>query len=213
MFTGIIRHRGRVISISKKKDIIVLEIKPNKKFLVSKGDSVSINGVCSTVMDKRPDSFKVEYMVETQKRTTVKDFKLEDNLNLEKSLKLSDLVDGHLVTGHVDVKGTIEFVQGVPPSRMLGIKVPREYISFIAPKGSIAVDGVGLTPIESGNGIFTVALVPYTLSNTNLGDKVKGDIVNVEIDILAKYMAQLIGLRVNIKKDAKKKTNQVEDRK
>jgi len=157
-----------------------------------------VNGVCSTVakvnkVNKvRKGAFTVEYMPETVKKTTVDRFKKETEVNLERSLRVGDLMDGHIVQGHVDCAGKIIGVDKVKSSKVLKIKVPKEFVKFLAPKGSVSVDGISLTIVDSKKDWFTVSLVSYTLENTNLGKIKIGEKVNIEVDAIAKYIFNIL---------------------
>ncbi len=192
MFTGIIKKLSTVENIARKKGSLFVAINIPGGWKVWQGESISINGVCSTVKNLNKKNFEVEYMPETIKKTTAGNFKKDTIVNLEKSLKLNDLVDGHLVQGHVDTTGEIMDIKKLGNSWILKIKFPKKFSKFIAEKGSIAVDGISLTVVDTGKNWFTVSLVSYTLENTNLGKIKAGDEVNIETDILAKYLDKLI---------------------
>ena len=136
--------------------------------------------------------FVVEYMPETIKKTTVGKLKKGDNMNLEKSLKLNDVVHGHIVQGHIDTQGEIIDIKKVKKSKIIKIKMPKKFMRFITEKGSIAVDGVSLTVVDTGKNRFSVSLVSYTLENTILGKTKEGDCVNIETDMIAKYLDTLL---------------------
>ncbi|OGZ34492.1 MAG: hypothetical protein A2174_02635 [Candidatus Portnoybacteria bacterium RBG_13_41_18] len=210
MFTGIIKKISTIQKIEKRGGNIFLSIKTPAGWQIFVGQSLSINGVCSTVKVVGHGQFQVEYMPETLKKTTASLFKISDMVNLEMSLKLNDFVDGHLVQGHIDGIGKIMEVKkagwehfiSTPPnpspqlrggknlnlSIVLKISAPKQLMKFIAPKGSIAVDGISLTVVDVGKNWFTVSLVSYTLENTNLGKIKRGDRVNLETDVIAKYI-------------------------
>ncbi|MFH0819962.1 MAG: riboflavin synthase [bacterium] len=192
MFTGIVRKLSAVEKISKTKNSLFVFIRTPKGWKIKKGESISVNGVCSTVRAVDRHKFEVEYMPETIKKTSIGNFKKGTVVNLEKSLRVNDLLDGHLVMGHVDTVGTAKEIKKVKQSVVLKISIPINFIKFIAEKGSVAIDGISLTVVETGKNWFTVSLVSYTLENTNLGILEKGDKVNIEIDILAKYISKLI---------------------
>jgi riboflavin synthase len=192
MFTGIIKKVSKVSKISTQKGSLFVVIKIPKGWKVWAGESIAINGVCSTVKKLDKKNFTVEYMPETIKKTTVGNFKKGTLANLEKSLKFNDLVDGHLVQGHVDTTGKIIEIKKAKESKILKIKIPKDFIKFIAEKGSVAVDGISLTVVDTGNNWFTISLVSYTLENTNLDNIAVGDEVNIETDVLAKYVNKLI---------------------
>jgi len=192
MFTGIIKGLSKIERISQKKNSLFVFVKRPKDWKIGLGDSVSINGVCSTVKTVNKKSFEVEYMPETIRKTTVGNFRKGRLVNLEKSLKLGDLLSGHIVQGHIDVRGKITEVEKEKESKVMKIKVPMKFIKFIIKKGSIAVDGISLTVVDTKKDWFTVSLVSYTLEHTNLGSIQKGEKVNIEIDVLAKYLNKLI---------------------
>ncbi len=192
MFTGIIKKTSTVEEIFYKKGSLFVAIKIPRGWKVWQGESISINGVCSTVKEIKNKKFIVEYMPETIKKTTAAGFKKGLLINLEKSLKLSDLLDGHLVQGHVDTRGKIIEIKKVQESKVMKIKIPKKFMKFIPEKGSVAVDGISLTIVDSKKDWLSVSLVSFTLENTNLGKSQAGDMVNIETDVIAKYVAKLI---------------------
>jgi len=192
MFTGIIKKLSTVEKVARKNGSLFVSAKIPKSWKVWEGESISINGVCSTVRQLDKKNFEVEYMPETLKKTTVGSFKKGTPVNLEKSLKLNDLLDGHLVQGHVDTTGKVAEVRKVKKSKVLKVRVAKRFMKFIAEKGSVALDGISLTVVDTGADWFTVSLVSFTLDNTNLGDIKESDIINIETDIIAKYVAKLI---------------------
>lgn len=192
MFTGIIKKVSIVQKVSLKNESLFVEIKKPKGLKVWLGQSIAINGVCSTVKKISKNGFIVEYMPETIKKTTVGEYVKNTLVNLETSLKLSDLLDGHLVQGHVDTTGKILEIKKVKESIVLKIKIPVAFMRFVADKGSVAIDGISLTVVETGKDWLTVSLVSFTLENTNLGSIRVGDKVNIETDVLAKYLAKLM---------------------
>lgn len=192
MFTGIIAKVSKVEKVSFERDSLFVSIQIPKGWKVWKGESIAINGVCSTVKNLSKKSFTVEYMPETIKKTTVGNFRKGSVANLEKSLKMNDLLDGHMVQGHVDTTGKIVEITKVKESKILKIKISKKFMKFVADKGSIAVDGISLTVVNTGKDWFTVSLVSYTLENTNLGTIKVGEDVNIETDVLAKYLDKLL---------------------
>lgn len=192
MFTGIIKKVSTVEKISWQKGSLFVGIKIPKGWKVKLGESISINGVCSTVKKVNYGNFTVEYMPETVKKTTVGNYKQRTEVNLEKSLRMSDLLDGHLVQGHVDCVGKVSEIKKVKESKVIKIKVPKEFIKFLAPKGSVSVDGISLTIVEAKKDWLTVSLVSYTLENTNLGKIKVGKKVNIETDAIAKYIFNIL---------------------
>lgn len=191
MFTGIIKKISKVEKAVNKKGGLFVIIDIPRGWKINIGESISVNGVCSTVRMVNKNSFEVEYMPETINKTTVGNFKKGTIVNLEKSLKMSDLLDGHLVMGHIDCTGRIIEIKKAKESKVMKIKIPEKFMKFIAEKGSAAIDGISLTVVEAGKNWFSVSLVSYTLENTNLGEIKKGENVNIEVDIIAKYLEKL----------------------
>ncbi|MFH1536558.1 MAG: riboflavin synthase [Patescibacteria group bacterium] len=181
MFTGIVQ-KSSIESISKNQVCIK---KP--KFKIKLGDSININGICSTVEKITKNYFCVSYMEETLKLTTAKNWKIKDDINIEKSLTLNDLVGGHLVSGHIDCTGIIKNITKNQNSLILKIDYPKIYKKYIIKKGSISINGVSLTIIDD----LSVSLVEHTIKNTNLKNLKKGSRVNLEFDLIAKYLAKL----------------------
>lgn len=191
MFSGIVEKLSRIEKITKKGELFIY-IKTPKKWKVEKGESISINGVCSTVKNVYQKSFVVEYMPETLRKTTAGSFRKNTLVNMEKSLKVNDFLGGHIVQGHIDATGTVIGIAKEENSVVLKIQAPRKLMKFIANKGSVAVDGISLTVVDAGYNWFTVSLVSFTLENTNLGKIKRGGKVNLEVDIIAKYLGKLI---------------------
>ncbi|PIV83571.1 MAG: riboflavin synthase [Candidatus Moranbacteria bacterium CG_4_10_14_3_um_filter_44_15] len=192
MFTGIIKRVSKVFKVCKEKGNLFVEIEIPSGWKIKTGESISVNGVCSTVKNVGEKSFTVEYMPETMKKATVGDFKKGTEVNLERSLRVGDLMDGHIVQGHVDCVGKITEIKRVKQSKVIKIKAPKAFMKFFPSKGSVSVDGISLTIVDSKKDWFTVSLVSYTLENTNLGKiRVRGK-VNIEVDIIAKYLEKLL---------------------
>jgi riboflavin synthase len=192
MFTGIIKKVSKVEKASWQSGSLFIEIEIPRGWKVKRGESISINGVCSTVNKVIKDSFMVEYMPETVKKTTVRDLKKRTQVNLERSLRVGDLMDGHIVQGHVDCVGRIIEIKKVEQSAVMKIRIPKEFTKFLAPKGSVSVDGISLTIVDSKKDWFTISLVSYTLENTNLGKIKVGEKVNIETDAIAKYIFNIL---------------------
>lgn len=192
MFTGIIKKISAIEDIYSKNGSLFAVIKKEKDWPVELGQSISINGVCSTVQKFDKSSFLVEWMPETLKKTTVSSFKKGQLVNLETSLNLNSLLDGHIVQGHVDAVGKVLEIKPLKDSKILKIKTPTKFMKLIVDKGSVAVDGISLTVVDTGRDWFTVSLVSYTVVNTNFQNTKKGDLVNIETDVLAKYVAKLM---------------------
>jgi riboflavin synthase len=192
MFTGIIKKVSTVEDIYSQNGSLFAVIKKEKDWPVELGQSISINGVCSTVQKFDKKSFLVEWMPETLKKTTVSSFKKGQLVNLETSLNLNSLLDGHIVQGHVDTVGKVLEIKPLKDSKIIKIKIPTKFMKLIVDKGSVAVDGISLTVVDTGRDWFTVSLVSYTVVNTNFQNTKKGDLVNIETDVLAKYVSKLM---------------------
>lgn len=193
MFTGIIREVGRVRSVTRTGGGAVIEIEaPRTAPHVMRGASVAIDGVCLTVTEEGAATFSCDIVPETIARTTWDRREAGDRVNLEPSLRLGDSLDGHLVQGHVDGVGLVESVERKGLAWTVAIAPPAGLTSLIAEKGSVAVNGVSLTVAGTLRGVFTVALIPTTLEETNLKDLEKGTRVNLEADLLARYVARLL---------------------
>lgn len=193
MFTGIIQAVVPVLATFEKEACLVVRLKKPSGWKVTLGQSITVDGICSTVTKKGPSFFEVEYMPETLEKTTAGTFKEALWVNLERSLTLRDYVDGHLVAGHVDARGTITKRESTGNTRVLHITVPRALRKYIATKGSVAVNGISLTVVGVKQDTFSVALIPYTLEHTSLGLLETGDDVNVEVDMVARYVERMLG--------------------
>jgi riboflavin synthase len=187
MFSGIIRATAKIRSLEPRKDGVVVAIAVPRGWKLAKGASVSVDGICSTVVGKKGAAFLVEYMPETLRLTTAADFVPGKVVNLEEPLRLGDTLDGHFVQGHIDGVGVVTGVGSDPHE--ITVRVPRGTRRFLAHKGSVALNGVALTIARMRGSDCTVALIPYTLAHTNLGALKKGDAVNVEVDVIARYLA------------------------
>jgi riboflavin synthase len=192
MFTGIITKVSIVESAKERGDSFFVSIKKPSGWKIKLGESISINGVCSTVKNLAKNSFEVEYMPETLKKTTAGSFQKGRIVNLEKSLTMNQLLDGHIVQGHIDARGKIIEIRSVKKSKVMKIQAPKKVLALIVEKGSVSVDGISLTVVEAKKNWFSISLVPYTLENTNLGKIKDGKEVNIETDILAKYIYKFL---------------------
>lgn len=192
MFTGIITDLGQVRDIRAAGDTRIEISTQFDDASIGIGASIACSGVCLTVIDKGPGWFAVQASIETLSCTTLGDWRPGTPVNLERPLKLGDELGGHLVSGHVDGFGTALSVTPDGASRRMAFKAPRTLARFIAAKGSVALDGVSLTVNEVDGRRFGVNIVPHTLSMTTLGKTSAGDRVNLEIDLLARYVARLI---------------------
>ena len=191
MFTGIIKAKALVKKVESKDGNLFLTIATPKDWVIKSGDSIATDGVCLTVKKVNKNSYITELMPETLKKTYFSKI-VPKELNLEQSLRLSDRMDGHFVFGHVDAFGKIEKVKPAGRAKIYKISFPRKFRKLVTEKGSIAVDGISLTIVSVSKQCFSVSLVDYTLSHTTLGSKQPGDMVNLEFDMLAKYLKTLI---------------------
>lgn len=188
MFTGIVEETGRVVSIkSGNLTIAVGGILPG----VERGGSIAINGACMTVTDIDKNAFSVDIMIETAKRTNLGLLTVGDVVNLERPLTLGKPLGGHLVQGHVDDIGRVATIRREGRELLIRFEAPPDVIRYIVKKGFIAVDGISLTVVDLDATSFLVSVVDYTLKHTNLGSRRVGDLVNIEVDVMAKYVEQL----------------------
>jgi riboflavin synthase len=187
MFTGIIEEVGSIASVPAGK-LVIAASRVLKGMQL--GGSIAVNGACQTVIDFDSRCFSVEVMPETLRRTNLGMLRTGDRVNLEKPLALGGELGGHLVQGHVDDTGRIASVTREGEAILMRFEAPAEVMRFIVPKGFIAVDGTSLTVVEKDSTSFQVSIVGYTREHTNLADKKTGDAVNLEVDIIGKYVAE-----------------------
>ncbi len=193
MFTGLIIEMGEVVSIRRRGGAAILLLKSKEVAYNSKiGDSISVNGVCLTVMDKVGDEISFDLSEETLKSTNLGDLKIGERVNLEPSLTPESKIGGHFVTGHVDAVGRIRKKTKMGNMLKFEIEVPKNLKDFLVKKGSIAVDGISLTVVDILTDSFTVVIIPHTAKVTTLGFKDIGDQVNIEADILGKYVVKFL---------------------
>ena len=195
MFTGLVETKGQIDSFEKNEDGMILRIHHNDSFDVSINDSVSCNGVCLTVVKIDNNSFEVQLVNETLNRTTAEFWKEKDELNLERALLPSTRMGGHFVQGHVDCVTKINDVQNFDKSSTWTFEMDDDIDKYIVEKGSIALNGVSLTVASKNENTFDVALIPHTIELTTFGNLVAGDSVNVEVDILGKYIENFMEAR------------------
>lgn len=196
MFTGIIQEKGKIKNIKKSsgKTAFVIEL---SKLIdnLEIGGSVACNGACLTVINLDQNTFEVEAIPETLKLTNLGSLKIGSFLNLEPPLRLKDELSGHIVLGHVDGMGEVLNIKSEGDSILMTIKFPNNLGKYIAHKGSITIDGISLTIAKVRDKYFTVALIPHTLGVTTLSDRKIGDMVNLEVDVVARYLEKLVGGR------------------
>lgn len=192
MFSGIIERIVKPKKIVKTTDGLRIEFPVPRGWKLREGESININGVCSTVEKLQGAKFTVFYMSETLSKTTLSLVSKEHLFNLERSLRLNSLVGGHLVSGHIDTTGVLTLIRNGEDSRTLTIKIDPEFTKYIVYKGSVSVNGVSLTVVLVDKNSFTVSLIPYTLSHTNLGELKVTDKVNIEVDLITKYLEKLV---------------------
>lgn len=192
MFTGLIKDIGTIVHTNPQGKGLRLGVQtshPDFKVL-NIDESIAINGACQTVVKTSPYRFEVDTVEETIKKTTLGKLKIGDKVNLERALQLSDRLGGHLVQGHVDTVGRVEALQKQSDSWLFQISFPDEFQPYIIPVGSIAIDGISLTVAEVFDHAFRVAIIPYTFEHTTLVNKNEGDFVNLEFDLIGKYIAK-----------------------
>ncbi len=198
MFTGIVEELGSLESIVHGADSAVLRINGDVVLGdVQHGASISVNGVCLTVVEHDAQSFSVDVMAETLRRSSLADISAGDPVNLERAMPANGRFGGHIVQGHVD--GTARIVSIEPGERwtVVGIELPTALSAYVVEKGSITIDGVSLTVASLDAGSFTVSLIPTTLALTTLAHRGVGDVVNLEVDVLAKYTERLLASRLD----------------
>lgn len=193
MFTGLVETKGLIDSFQKNEDGMILRLNHNNSFEVSINDSVSCNGVCLTVVRTDKNSFEVQLVNETLDRTTAEFWKENDELNLERALLPSTRMGGHFVQGHVDCVTKILKIKHFDKSSTWTFKMNDDIEKYIVEKGSIALNGVSLTVASKDKNSFDVALIPHTIELTTFGNLTIGDSVNVEVDILGKYIENFLG--------------------
>jgi len=192
MFTGLVADKGTVTAVDATADGVRLAVETALAPEISEGDSVAVNGVCLTATTIADGRFTADVMHETLRRSSLAEVAEGAPVNLELPLRASDRLGGHVVQGHVDGVGTIAEVREDGFSRIVEISAPAETLRYVVEKGSIAVDGISLTVASVTDDAFSVALIPETLERTNLGAASPGQPVNLEVDVLAKYVEKLV---------------------
>ncbi|MEU8530307.1 MULTISPECIES: riboflavin synthase [Streptomyces] len=194
MFTGIVEELGEVTAVEKLDDASRFRLRgPVVTEGAKHGDSIAVNGVCLTVVEFGDGEFTADVMAETLKRSSLGALEVGSKVNLERPMAVGDRLGGHIVQGHVDGTGTI--LERTPSENWEIVKValPAQLTRYVVEKGSITVDGVSLTVVEAAEDWFTISLIPTTLALTTLGIKQSGDPVNLEVDVIAKYVERLLG--------------------
>jgi len=203
MFTGLVESEGIITRTERVSDGMRLEVyAPEFGRDMAIGDSIAVDGACLTVAKFIRGAFMADVSSETLSRTTLAELRQGSKVNLERALRLSDRLGGHLVTGHVDGIGTLVMRHPAGNSTVYQFAVPRELMEYVVPKGSIAVDGISLTIAQTRADGFAAAVVPHTESATTLGAKPTGSKVNVEVDMMAKYVKRFVELYAGIDEDA-----------
>jgi riboflavin synthase len=197
VFTGIVEQTGRVETAERRGDVLVLRVAAQRSDLgLPKGGSIAVSGCCLTAVEVDGRSFVCELTEETLRRTAFEERLRPGRLvNLERPMKADGRFDGHIVQGHVDGVGRIRELRRSGESADLVVEPPPGLERYLVEKGSIAVDGISLTVGDLRPGAFTIALIPYTLEVTNLSEAAAGDRVNLEVDVIAKYVERLLGAR------------------
>jgi riboflavin synthase len=192
MFTGIVIDQGRVVKARSRRGSMEIEIEaPRVAREVDVGDSVAVNGVCLTAVRAGRRSMRFEAIEETLARSTLSELKRGGTVNLELAARLVDRLGGHLMQGHVDGLARVVRIEEEEEARRIWFETPADLLRYMVPKGSVALDGVSLTIVDVGVKTFQVALIPHTLKATTLGSLQVGSTVNVEVDVIAKYVERL----------------------
>jgi riboflavin synthase len=193
MFTGIVEELGEIVALEWQADGALLTVRgPLVASDARDGDSIAVNGVCLTVVERQEDLFRVDVMNETVKRSALAAVVPGDRVNLERAVTPATRLGGHIVQGHVDGVGTIERRQPGGGWEDITVSTPSELLRYIVEKGSVAVDGISLTVVAVDDAGFRVSLIPTTLNVTTLGVKTVGAAVNIEVDVMAKYVEKLV---------------------
>lgn len=194
MFTGLVEELGQVKRIDRGVKSVRLTVSA-KKILsdVKLGDSIAVNGACLTVVEYSNNWFTADVMPETVARTALAGLKAGDTVNLERTLRIGDRLGGHIVSGHIDGVGTISAREQNDNAVIVRIQAGSNIMRYIVEKGSISIDGTSLTVVDFGEDWFTVSLIPHTAGHTTVGLKKVGEVVNLEADIIGKYVEKLLG--------------------
>ena len=196
MFTGIVEEVGKISKIEEGKDFLHITIEGSKVLNpLNLGDSVAVNGVCLTVTNFNNSSFTADVMAETQKKSSLKTLSKGSLVNLERAVTLNKPLGGHIVSGHIDGTGEIINIKKEGIATLLEVKTKETLLKYMVSKGSVALDGVSLTLVDIKEKSFTVSLIPHTKEETILMNKNIGDIMNIECDVLGKYIYKFMNLK------------------
>ncbi len=196
MFTGLIEETGTIRSVRGAGRSLHLTVDARRVLEgIQVGDSIAVNGVCLTVVRHGSDSFTADVMPETYERTNLKDLPPGSPVNLERTMALGDRFGGHIVQGHVDATGTILAMERDEIAVWVTVSAPPDLLRYLVPKGSVAIDGISLTVVDVDADRFRVSLIPHTVAVTNMRHRKVGDRVNLEADVLAKYVERLLVAR------------------
>ena len=192
MFTGLVQDLGRIDAVQETADGVHLKVRTVLAAELAEGDSVAVNGICLTVVENGGDAFAAQVMHETLRRSSLAQAAPGGRVNLELPLRASDRLGGHVVQGHVDGVGRVAAVREEGFARIVTVAAPADLLRYVVEKGSVAVDGVSLTVARLDDESFDVSLIPETLERTTLGAAEPGAPVNLEVDVLAKYVERLV---------------------
>ena len=195
MFTGIVEEVGVVKEVKELKGARELAIGTTFAHAVHIDESIAVNGVCLTVVGFTDETFRVQCVDETLRKTNLGTLKVNSPVNLERSLTLEKAVEGHIVQGHVDITGEVVKIDQDDADILLTIRYPEEYTNYIVGRGSVAVDGISMTIARDEGDCFVLAVIPYTWDYTNLKDKKVGDPINIEFDVFGKYIVKYLEKR------------------
>ena len=189
MFTGIVEELGEVVQAATARMVIRAKVTLEGTRV---GDSIAVNGACLTVVQLRDNTFAVDIAPETLRRTNLGDATPGTRVNLERAMALGERMGGHMVQGHVEATGRVLSAEPEGQAVLMEFQAPPEIMRYVVPKGFIAVDGISLTVVQRRPSSFTVSVIPYTLANTVLASRGVGDLVNLETDIVARYVEQFV---------------------
>ncbi len=193
MFTGLVEEKGTLINKIKTGDGFRLEIKAAKVLDDSQiGSSISVNGCCLTVVEKKADSVAMDTIEETLKKTNLGELNVGDPVNLERPLKADARLGGHFVLGHVDTKGEVVEIQELSNSHFMRIRFPEEFKQYLIYVGSVSIDGVSMTVAELKENVFGIGIIPHTWEETVFSTRKPGSTVNLEFDVLGKYVERIM---------------------